>query len=100
MREAGMRAGEGTSIVTCAFGAGPEQTFCMAYAPCLAPPERRTIRPSVLPARPARCEGASPVRVISLGSGSSGNALIVQSGETSVLVDAGFQARLLAGRLR
>jgi phosphoribosyl 1,2-cyclic phosphodiesterase len=38
--------------------------------------------------------------VISLGSGSSGNALLVQSGETSVLVDAGFPARLLAGRLR
>ena len=40
------------------------------------------------------------MRVISLGSGSSGNALLVQSGETSVLVDAGFPARLLAGRLR
>lgn len=40
------------------------------------------------------------MRVISLGSGSSGNALLVQAGETSVLVDAGFQARLLAGRLR
>jgi phosphoribosyl 1,2-cyclic phosphodiesterase len=40
------------------------------------------------------------VRVISLGSGSSGNALLVQSGETFVLVDAGFPARLLAGRLR
>jgi phosphoribosyl 1,2-cyclic phosphodiesterase len=40
------------------------------------------------------------VRVISLGSGSSGNALLVQSGETTVLVDAGFSARLLAGRLR
>ena len=32
------------------------------------------------------------MRVISLGSG-SGNALLVQSGETSVLVDAGFQPR-------
>ena len=40
------------------------------------------------------------MRVISLGSGSSGNALLVQSGETSVLVDAGFPLRLLAGRLR
>ena len=40
------------------------------------------------------------MRVISLGSGSSGNALLVQSGETTVLVDAGFQARLLTGRLR
>jgi phosphoribosyl 1,2-cyclic phosphodiesterase len=40
------------------------------------------------------------VRVISLGSGSSGNALLVQSGDTTVLVDAGFSARLLSGRLR
>jgi phosphoribosyl 1,2-cyclic phosphodiesterase len=40
------------------------------------------------------------MRVVSLGSGSGGNGLLVQSGETSVLVDAGFSARLLAGRLR
>ena len=39
------------------------------------------------------------MRVISLGSGSSGNALLVQSGETSVLVDAGFPARLLANAM-
>lgn len=40
------------------------------------------------------------VRVISLGSGSSGNALLVQAGQTTVLVDAGFTARTLVGRLR
>jgi len=40
------------------------------------------------------------VRVVSLGSGSSGNALLVQAGETAVLVDAGFPPRILAGRLR
>lgn len=40
------------------------------------------------------------MRVISLGSGSSGNALLVRAGETAVLVDAGFPQRILAGRLR
>src|SRR5262245_45214793 len=100
MREAGKRLGESMCMVTCAPRAEPDRTVRPAYAPCLALSGRRTIRPSVLPARPARCEGASPVRVISLGSGSSGNSLLVQAGETSVLVDAGFQARLLAGRLR
>jgi phosphoribosyl 1,2-cyclic phosphodiesterase len=39
------------------------------------------------------------VRVISLGSGSSGNALYVQAGETAVLVDAGFGLRTLLSRL-
>lgn len=39
------------------------------------------------------------MRVISLGSGSSGNALYVQAGETAVLVDAGFGLRTLLSRL-
>jgi phosphoribosyl 1,2-cyclic phosphodiesterase len=40
------------------------------------------------------------VRVISLGSGSSGNAVVIQSGQSSLLVDAGFSPRILAERLR
>jgi phosphoribosyl 1,2-cyclic phosphodiesterase len=40
------------------------------------------------------------VRVVSLGSGSSGNALLVQAGQTTVLVDAGFAPRILTARLR
>ncbi len=40
------------------------------------------------------------MRVVSLGSGSSGNAVVVQSGESAVLVDAGFSARTLTSRLR
>ena len=40
------------------------------------------------------------MRVISLGSGSSGNAVVVQAGQTAVLVDAGFGPRTLASRLR
>ncbi|HEV7126854.1 MAG TPA: MBL fold metallo-hydrolase [Ktedonobacterales bacterium] len=40
------------------------------------------------------------MRVISLASGSSGNALLVEAGSTRVLVDAGLPVRLLHGRLR
>jgi phosphoribosyl 1,2-cyclic phosphodiesterase len=40
------------------------------------------------------------VRVVSLGSGSSGNAVLVQTGRTAVLVDAGFSRRTLTSRLR
>ena len=40
------------------------------------------------------------MRVVSLGSGSSGNALLVEAGATRVLLDAGFQPRVLRARLR
>jgi phosphoribosyl 1,2-cyclic phosphodiesterase len=40
------------------------------------------------------------VRVASLGSGSSGNAVLIQSRQTAVLVDAGFGSRALTSRLR
>lgn len=40
------------------------------------------------------------MRVVSLASGSSGNALLVQTGRTAVLVDAGLAARTLTSRLR
>lgn len=40
------------------------------------------------------------MRVISLGSGSSGNAVAIQSGQSTLLVDAGFSPRILASRLR
>src|ERR1700680_169216 len=43
------------------------------------------------------------MRVISLGSGSSGNALLIEAGprgRTKVLIDAGFSGRILTQRLR
>lgn len=40
------------------------------------------------------------MRVVSLGSGSSGNALLIQAGQTAALVDAGFPLRLLVSRVR
>jgi phosphoribosyl 1,2-cyclic phosphodiesterase len=40
------------------------------------------------------------VRVVSLGSGSDGNAILVRNDMTTVLVDAGFTVRELVSRLR
>jgi phosphoribosyl 1,2-cyclic phosphodiesterase len=43
------------------------------------------------------------MRVVSLGSGSSGNALLVEAGpqkRTKLLIDAGLNGRILAGRLQ
>lgn len=40
------------------------------------------------------------MRVIVLGSGSRGNAILVESGETRILIDAGFSGRDLARRMR
>jgi phosphoribosyl 1,2-cyclic phosphodiesterase len=40
------------------------------------------------------------LRVVPLGSGSGGNAILVESGDARVLVDAGLSARTLAARLR
>src|SRR5205823_8645661 len=43
------------------------------------------------------------MRVVSLGSGSSGNALLIEAGpngRTKILVDAGFSERVLRERLR
>ncbi|MCC6627048.1 MAG: hypothetical protein IT340_06555, partial [Chloroflexi bacterium] len=34
-----------------------------------------------------------PVRVLSLASGSSGNALLIDAGHTRLLIDAGISAR-------
>lgn len=39
------------------------------------------------------------MRFASLGSGSQGNALIVEAGETKVMVDCGFSARMATARL-
>jgi phosphoribosyl 1,2-cyclic phosphodiesterase len=40
------------------------------------------------------------VRIVSLASGSSGNAILVDDGETRVLVDCGIGPRILATRLK
>jgi phosphoribosyl 1,2-cyclic phosphodiesterase len=40
------------------------------------------------------------MRVVTLASGSSGNATLVEAGTTRVLVDAGLSAKIMAARLR
>jgi phosphoribosyl 1,2-cyclic phosphodiesterase len=42
----------------------------------------------------------SPLRVVVLGSGSGGNAVVVESGARRLLVDAGFSCRELERRMR
>lgn len=50
------------------------------------------------PQRP-RTDGAPPLRVGVLGSGSAGNAVVVQSGSCRLLIDAGFSCRELVRRM-
>jgi len=45
-------------------------------------------------------EDASPLRLLVLGSGSGGNAVVVESGGARILVDAGFSCRELERRMR
>ena len=40
------------------------------------------------------------MRVTCLGSGSSGNAVLVQTGQSAILIDAGFSRRALVSRMR
>src|SRR5512142_1033394 len=47
-----------------------------------------------------REKGRRRVRIVSLGSGSSGNALVVQTSQTTLLLDAGFTAGALRSRMR
>ncbi|HLX10291.1 MAG TPA: MBL fold metallo-hydrolase, partial [Thermoanaerobaculia bacterium] len=50
-------------------------------------------------ARPRPVASAPPLRVVVLGSGSGGNAVVVESGGRRLLIDAGFSSRELARRL-
>ncbi|MCB1007948.1 MAG: MBL fold metallo-hydrolase [Acidobacteria bacterium] len=45
-------------------------------------------------------EESSPLRVVVLGSGSGGNAVVVESGGRRLLVDAGFSCREIERRMR
>jgi phosphoribosyl 1,2-cyclic phosphodiesterase len=44
--------------------------------------------------------GGDAVKVWVLGSGSSGNAVLIECGDSRILVDCGFGTRTLAGRLK
>lgn len=45
-------------------------------------------------------DDVSPLRVVVLGSGSSGNAVVVESGKGRLLVDAGFSCREIEKRMK
>jgi phosphoribosyl 1,2-cyclic phosphodiesterase len=70
------------------FGPPPESPETGAPAPAA------TVPPA--PPRPA----GPPLRVGVLGSGSGGNAVVVESGKHRILLDAGFSARELAKRMK
>lgn len=60
----------------------------------LAP--ENTLRPRPVPAR----EPGPPLRIGVLGSGSGGNAVVVESGPHRLLIDAGFSCRELVRRMK
>jgi phosphoribosyl 1,2-cyclic phosphodiesterase len=53
--------------------------------------------PSVPPAADA---GRPPLRVVVLGSGSGGNAVVLESGDCRILLDAGFSCREIEQRMK
>jgi phosphoribosyl 1,2-cyclic phosphodiesterase len=67
-----------------------------ALAAALRPPlAARPAAPPPAPGLPA----APPLRMVVLGSGSGGNAVVVESGGRRILIDAGFSCRELVHRL-
>jgi phosphoribosyl 1,2-cyclic phosphodiesterase len=60
-----------------------------------------TLESTAPPSRPApgRRLAGPPLRIGILGSGSGGNAVVVESGERRILIDAGFSCRELARRM-
>jgi phosphoribosyl 1,2-cyclic phosphodiesterase len=69
-------------------------------APALAPQPLAPPEPLAPPALPSPfAASAPPLRVVVLGSGSGGNAVVVESGGRRLLLDAGFSSRELARRL-
>jgi len=67
--------------------------------PVLAePPAPEPLPPAVRPAR-APVPADQPLRVGILGSGSGGNAVVVESGGRRILIDAGFSCRELTRRM-
>lgn len=51
------------------------------------------------PLRPGPRPGGPPLRVVVLGSGSAGNAVVVECGAHRILLDAGFSCRELVKRM-
>ena len=65
-----------------------------------APPEAMEPEPVASVAPPPPCLAGPPLRVGVLGSGSGGNAVVIESGKHRILLDAGFSARELSKRMK
>ena len=74
-----------------------QQSLLSAFAP--EPPEPVTPEPDSLRPAPAPRRPGPPLRIGILGSGSGGNAVVVESGDHRILLDAGFSCRELARRM-
>src|SRR4051812_36860205 len=75
-------------------------SLCFLRAECsLHRPEISAQVYRLLPLRPGWSIAAMALRFRILGSGSSGNAALLESDDTRVLVDAGFSARKLGEML-
>jgi phosphoribosyl 1,2-cyclic phosphodiesterase len=65
-----------------------------------ASPEAMEPEPAAPPAPPSSRPAGPPLRVGVLGSGSGGNAVVIESGKHRILLDAGFSARELSKRMK
>lgn len=65
-----------------------------------APPQGPAPEPAPPPAPPSARPAGPPLRVGVLGSGSGGNAVVIESGKHRILLDAGFSARELSKRMK
>jgi phosphoribosyl 1,2-cyclic phosphodiesterase len=64
-------------------------------------PQPAPFAPSCPPAVPtAEAPGRPPLRVVVLGSGSGGNAVVLESGSRRILLDAGFSCREIEQRMK
>jgi phosphoribosyl 1,2-cyclic phosphodiesterase len=65
------------------------------------PPVPELVRPEPVaePLSPSPLPAGPPLRIVVLGSGSGGNAVVVESGPRRILIDAGFSCREIEHRL-
>lgn len=80
-----------------AFDFGPAPEPVNAVTPAVPEPAVPESAPPTVPR--LTHPGAPPLRVGVLGSGSGGNAMVVECGQRRILIDAGFSAREIKRRL-
>jgi phosphoribosyl 1,2-cyclic phosphodiesterase len=77
------------------FGQAAASTFTISE-----PSPEPSCEPTAPPLPPSPRLSGAPLRVGVLGSGSGGNAVVIESGKHRILLDAGFSARELGKRMK